>query len=64
MTDVRKIGVLTMLSALQQQALGLLLVIDGAGSIGWYKGDLRKDAIGRTAFRLARLLIGVALVLG
>jgi len=46
------------------QVVGTILVIDGAGSVGWYKEDLRleKDAMVRTAFRVLRTVLGVALI--
>ena len=46
------------------QVVGTILVIDGAGSIGWYKQDLMLEtsAMARTAFRLLRMALGIALI--
>lgn len=45
--------------------LGLLVFLDGALSLGWYKEDLKggKGELIRTLFRLWRVIIGVCLVL-
>lgn len=45
--------------------LGLIVFLDAALSIGWYKQDLRRNrhAAVRTLFRLVRLAIGGCLVL-
>ena len=51
--------------------IGIVLVCDGVGSLGWYKSDIllvyermgEKGALIRTGLRLLRIALGVGLIL-
>lgn len=48
--------------------IGIILICDGAGSVGWYKSDFMsvnrtKATLGRTVFRLLRTALGICLIM-